>query len=683
MSYQKEKEAESETPMMKNGGPPNGMMSSGPNYSLMNDTPIPSKEVEASSGDENVERGNWSNHLDFLLSCVSYAVGLGNVWRFPYLCYSNGGGAFLVPYTIMLFFAGMPLFFLELSFGQYSSRGPISVWQSVPLFRGVGYGMVVTSGIVAIYYNVIITYCIFYMFKSMTRSLPWVGCHHTWNTVYCSELLTDCLKSGGIITLDNICVPVSNLTIEERAQYNVTDYNNTENYVDPFASLRTRPSEEYYREGVLHDSGNAGKFGYIIWQLALCLLLAWATVFFCLARGVKSSGKVVYFTALFPYIVLTILLVRGLTLEGSWRGIEFFITPRWELLLNPKVWKDAAVQIFFSLSASWGGLITLSSYNKFHNNCMRDAIIVPLLNCGTSIFAGFVIFSIMGYMATALNKEVGEVVEEQFGLAFIAYPEAVAKLPISPLWAFLFFFMLITLGFGSQICIVETVVTSVVDEFPQLLRKRKPFVLLAYCTLAFFVGLLCVTQAGNYWVILMDKYAADFALLIFGLCECIALGWVYGVKKFVNDIRTMIGSRIVDHPVFKWWLVNWCALTPAVLSFVLFFSWISWSPPTAGTYKFPVGCHIIGWLLVLLSLMWIPITACYEIFFKPSGSIVDRLREATASRDAWGPDLPQHRREAVETHKANGTEFPGLADYRSPSKVDDIEMKSPPHQENV
>ncbi|XP_071837650.1 sodium- and chloride-dependent glycine transporter 1-like isoform X2 [Apostichopus japonicus] len=661
MSYQKEKEAES-------------------NYDLMTNTPIQDKEAE---GDENLERGNWSNHLDFLLSCVSYAVGLGNVWRFPYLCYSNGGGAFLIPYCIMLCFAGMPLFFLELSYGQYSSRGPISVWQSVPLLRGVGYGMVVTSGIVAVYYNVIITYCIFYMFKSMTKSLPWVGCDHEWNSEYCSEIYDDCIKEGGIITNDNLCQQVANMTMEEKADYNITEDGSLENYVDPFALSRSRPSEDFYRYGVLQDSGDAGNFGHIVWQLALCLLLAWTIVFICLARGVKSSGKVVYFTALFPYVVLTILLVRGLTLEGSIDGIIFFIKPRWELLANPKVWKDAAVQIFFSLSASWGGLITLSSYNKFHNNCMRDAIIVPILNCATSIFAGFVIFSIMGFMANKLGKDVSEVVEEQFGLAFIAYPEAVAQLPISPLWAFLFFFMLITLGFGSQICIVETVVTSVVDEFPQLLRKWKPLVLFAYCAFAFFFGLLCVTQAGNYWVILMDKYAADFALLIFGLCECIALGWLYGYKRFTNDIRTMVGDRIVDNVFFKWWPLNWCALTPAVLSFVLLFSLISWRPPTAGTYEFPVGCHVFGWFLVFCCLIWIPVVMIYEVFVRASGSISERVLDAIHSRDSWGPDLPAHRREAVETHKANGTEFSGNPDYRSPRISQGTEMKNRSGNESV
>lgn len=106
----------------------------------------------------------------------------------------------------------------------------------------------------------------------------------------------------------------------------------------------------------------------------------------------------VYFTATFPYVVLTILFVRGITLEGALTGIMYYLTPQWDKILNAKVsgdkgwqvaggqvvlrdtalttsplqvWGDAASQIFYSLGCAWGGLITMASYNKFHNNCYR------------------------------------------------------------------------------------------------------------------------------------------------------------------------------------------------------------------------------------------------------------------------------------------------------------------------
>lgn len=149
------------------------------------------------------ERGNWTGRFDFLLSLLGYSVGLGNVWRFPYLCYNNGGGgffffyltsgiilrflkylgAFLIPFSIMLIIAGLPLMFMELSFGQYAALGPVAIYRRFcPLFRGLGIGMVIVSAIVMLYYNQIIAWTIFYMIASFRSELPWQNCEPEWST---------------------------------------------------------------------------------------------------------------------------------------------------------------------------------------------------------------------------------------------------------------------------------------------------------------------------------------------------------------------------------------------------------------------------------------------------------------------------------------------------------------------
>ena len=109
------------------------------------------------------------------------------------------------------------------------------------------------------------------------------------------------------------------------------------------------------------------EFGDLIglkYDLPMALALSWVVVFLCLMKGVKSSGKVVYFTATFPYAVLIALLVRGVTLPGAKEGLYYLFVPKWEKLLDPIVWRKAAEQMFFSLGLSWGGLIMFGSYNK-------------------------------------------------------------------------------------------------------------------------------------------------------------------------------------------------------------------------------------------------------------------------------------------------------------------------------
>ena len=113
-------------------------------------------------------------------------------------------------------------------------------------------------------------------------------------------------------------------------------------------------------------------------------MFAWVIVFACIFKGIRSSGKAVYFTATFPYLVLILLVIFGATLDGAKDGIEFYLKPDVSKLSEGKVWSDAATQIFYSLGVAFGGLMTMSSYNEFNNNIMRDTFVVCLGNCFSS-----------------------------------------------------------------------------------------------------------------------------------------------------------------------------------------------------------------------------------------------------------------------------------------------------------
>ncbi|XP_026024070.1 sodium- and chloride-dependent neutral and basic amino acid transporter B(0+) isoform X3 [Astatotilapia calliptera] len=346
------------------------------------------QDPRVDNGDENTERGNWTSKKEYILSMIGYAVGLGNIWRFPYLAYKNGGGAFLIPYFVMLVVVGIPLFFLESALGQFCSQGPVNVWSAVPLIQGIGVAMVVVSVIVSIYYNVIIAYSLYYMFASMQCPLPWSGC-------------SSCDGSNCSTTPEVSC-NVSSVLVTNWTQENSS-----------CSSMQTS-SELYWDNVALQRSSGLDETGPVVWHLALCLLLTSIIVTAALIKGIKSSGKVVYFTATFPYVVIVILLIRGVTLEGAKDGIEFYIGSQSNLtkLTEVQVWKDAATQTFYSLSIGWGGLIALASYNNFHNNVFKDSFVVTLTNAGTSVLAGFAIFSFLGHMAHVYKTPVSKVVKE-------------------------------------------------------------------------------------------------------------------------------------------------------------------------------------------------------------------------------------------------------------------------------
>uniref|UniRef100_S4RY48 Solute carrier family 6 member 11b n=1 Tax=Petromyzon marinus TaxID=7757 RepID=S4RY48_PETMA len=199
-----------------------------------------------------------------------------------------------------------------------------------------------------------------------------------------------------------------------------------------------------------------------------------------------------------------------------------------------QVWVDAGTQIFFSYAICLGCLTALGSYNHYNNNCYKDCVMLCCLNSGTSFVAGFAIFSILGFKLYEEPVPLAGLCHAGPGLAFIAYPKAVTMMPLSPLWAALFFLMLIFLGLDSQFVCVESLVTALTDMYPHIFRvgKRRELLLLVAAIVFYLMGLIMLTEGGMYVFQLFDYYAASgMCLLIVAFFESVCIGWIYGTCR--------------------------------------------------------------------------------------------------------------------------------------------------------
>uniref|UniRef100_A0A915HXV3 Sodium-dependent serotonin transporter n=1 Tax=Romanomermis culicivorax TaxID=13658 RepID=A0A915HXV3_ROMCU len=371
----------------------------------------------------------------------------------------------------------------------------------------------------------------------------------------------------------------------------------------------------------IHKSSGLDDLGNIKWTLALCLVGVYTVVYFALWKGPKSSGKAVWITATMPYIILLILLVHGLMLPGADIGIKYYLTPNWSKLTDTTVWIDAATQIFFSLGPGFGVLLALSSYNDFHNNCYKDAILTSFINCVTCLLSGLVIFSTLGYMSTILGKDISEVAGEGGpGLVFIVYPQAIATMKGSSFWAVIFFFMLITLGIDSTFAGLEALVTAFCDEFPHIVGRYREFFVLGLVTYCYFGTLPSTTYGGNYLVDFLDFYGVSFPVLFVVAVETIAVCWFYGVERFSNDVYRMLGFV---PGIF--WRSCWMVISPVFILVIFLFACVD--QQSAATHHYPRWAIFVGWMIRMSSISCIPLYMLYHFFVCTSGSFRERIRQ--------------------------------------------------------
>ncbi|HNX26311.1 MAG TPA: sodium-dependent transporter, partial [Phycisphaerae bacterium] len=328
-------------------------------------------------------RENWGSRAGFVLAAIGSAVGLGNLWGFPYKLYKTGGGAFLIPYVIAMLFVGIPLLIAEFSLGHITQRSTPSAFARVKRpYAVVGWWQIILSFIIITYYAVILAWCGSFLVYSIEGifqgTLPWAGV--------------------GVEGVKNA-------------------------------------SEFFYGKYLGHTSGFA--LGKMQLHVVVALFITWLAMYLCIFRGVKLVSKIVLWTVPLPWLMLLILTIRGLTLPGATQGMEYYLEPNFSQLADPQTWRLAFGQMFFSMSLAFGVMITYSSFLHRKSDLNNNAAIIGLADMGTSFVAGIAVFATLGGMAFATQQAgnpipVDRIADGGPGLAFVAFPYALAQLPYAP-----------------------------------------------------------------------------------------------------------------------------------------------------------------------------------------------------------------------------------------------------------
>lgn len=338
----------------------------------------------------------------FILSAIGSAVGLGNIWRFPYVAYEGGGGAFLIPYLCALLTAGIPLLFFDYAIGhRFRGSAPLAFRRMHRAAEPLGWWQVLICVVISVYYAVIVAWAAMY---------TWFSAQLTWGAGNENDFFfTDFLQMADVSAT-----------------------------------------------GVTTD---------FVPQVGIPLAVVWLVVIVIMALGVKrgiGAANMVLMPLL--TVMFAVLVVQALFLPGAMDGLNAFFTPNWAALADPTVWAAAYGHIFFSLSVAFGIMVTYSSYLKRKTDLTSSGLVVAFANSGFEILAGIGVFAALGFMAQAQSAEVSDVASAGIGLAFVAFPTIVSQATGGSIIGVLFFGALVFAGLTSLISILEVIVAALQDK---------------------------------------------------------------------------------------------------------------------------------------------------------------------------------------------------------------------------
>ncbi|KAH6942014.1 hypothetical protein HPB50_027337 [Hyalomma asiaticum] len=537
-------------------------------------------------------RLKWDHKADFFLSSIGLSAGIGNLWRFPFLVYDNGGG--------------------------------------------VGATMTVGSLCLALYYNMYLSYALMYIYYSLGSHLPWSGCYSSWgaNTHVCY------IRKPNVRT----CKAAAQRLFQRFKHHNITFgvvVNSTNNivYVPHRAysvemagcvNATMSAAEHFFWDKVLKVSRGLHDVRPMNIDLTLCYFLVWLNIFIIISKGIKWFGKIVLVTATVPYLMLFALLMKGVSLDGANSGVGLVFIPTWQHIFTFKCWRNAIEQALTSLCVATGCLTVLASYNDFYNDIFQDTWFFTLLNFVWGMLSSTAFFSALGSQSFLLNVTLPELVlDEVQSLAFVSYIEALSNLAFPQMWSVLFLICMFLLGLNSSVCLIHTVLMSITEQFPGLKDFRVELTLL-FCIGAFLAGLPLCTPTGPFFMKILETHLGGSFLVVVAFVEVICYSWGYTARRLLFDIEFMY--TVPSSIVYK---VLWSFLVPLMLLLSYLSGLFSSSPVVLRGYTFPLYVDIAGYMLLLFIFCQIPLYGLS--WFKQRGYNCD---DAMLPSYKWGPEEP-------------------------------------------
>ncbi len=410
----------------------------------------------------NSGREQWKSRLGFILAAAGSAVGLGNIWKFPYLVGQNGGSAFILIYLVCVMIIGLPLVMAEIVIGRTAQRNPVGSFRLLakgnPLWIMVGGLGVVAGFCILSYYNAIAGWSLGYIFESI---------------------------AGGSLS--------DSASITNTFQARVTS---------PWWALTTH-------------------LGF--------MLLTVGIIYGGVVQGIEKASKI-----MMPllFILLIILVIRGVTLQNSLPGILYILKPDFSLI-NSRTFLTAMGQAFFSLSLGMGALLTYGSYMSRQESIPQSSVSIVLLDTLIALLAGFMIFPAV--FAFGMQPDQGP------ALIFNLVPLIFNHIPGGAFFRVIFFILLSLAALTSTISLLEVITAYAIDELGFTRRKAA----LLFGGLTFLIG---VPSALSFGVLsrfkifnldcfsFMDFISSNLFLPVGGFFIAIFVGWYWPKKEVQQNL---------------------------------------------------------------------------------------------------------------------------------------------------